>query len=194
MNLMDKPNCYIIAGSNGAGKTTFAAEFLPHYANCKKFVNPDLIAAGLSPFDPASAMFRAGRLVLEQILFFENARVDFAFETTLSGRAYLHIIERLRSKGYRIHLFYLWVPGVELALFRIEERVKQGGHNVAETDVRRRYNRTIENLQKLYKPLMDSIYLLDNSGKAPVLIFKIEGNDTTIFLPELFERVMKLYE
>src|ERR1035438_1425680 len=94
-----KPNCYIVAGSNGAGKTTFATEFLPRYAECVNFINPDLIARGLSPFDPNAAMLRAGRLVLERIRDSMRAKTDFAFETTLSGRVYASLIKELRRTG-----------------------------------------------------------------------------------------------
>src|ERR1017187_8939027 len=130
-----KPNCYIVAGSNGAGKTTFATEFLPRYANCPNFINADLIARGLSPFDPNAALARAGRLVLESIKKASASRADFAFETTLSGRSYVRVIRDLRKRGYRIHMFYLWIPGPELALLRVRERVRQGGHNVPPADV-----------------------------------------------------------
>lgn len=125
-----QPNCYIIAGPNGAGKTTFATRFLPDYADCMNFINPDLIVRGLSPFDPDVALARAGRLVLESIQQAALSRTDFAFETTLSGRSYVRMIRHLRVLGYRIHMFYLWIPSPELALLRIRERVRQGGHNV----------------------------------------------------------------
>src|SRR6266581_3529978 len=100
-------NCYIIAGPNGAGKTTFATEFLPHYADCRNFINADLIARGLSPFDPDAAMLRAGRTVLERIAEFTEARTDFAFETTLSGRTYAPLLRKMKTTGFRLHLFYL---------------------------------------------------------------------------------------
>lgn len=122
-------NCYIIAGPNGAGKTTFAMEFLPLYANCRNFINADLIARGLSPFDPNAALFRAGRTLLERIAEFTEARTDFAFETTLSGRAYVPLLRRVKKAGFRLHLFYLWIPSAELALLRIRDRVESGGHN-----------------------------------------------------------------
>src|SRR2546422_7682257 len=136
-------NCYIIAGPNGAGKTTFATEFLPRYADCRNFINADLIARGLSPFDPDAAMLRAGRTVLERIAEFTEARTDFAFETTLSGRTYLLLLRRMKKVGFRLHMFYLWIPTAELALLRIHDRVESGGHNVPERDVRRRFGRTL---------------------------------------------------
>jgi len=107
---------YIIAGPNGVGKTTFARKFLPKYANCKNFVNADLIAQGMSPFFPEAAAIRAGRLVISEIGFFSQRQVSFGFETTLSGRSYLSLIQRLKKKGYRVHLFFLFVEGVNVAL------------------------------------------------------------------------------
>src|SRR5436309_1941799 len=122
-----QPNCYVIAGSNGAGKSTFATTFLPSYAGCVNFINPDLIARGLSPFEPNLAMAKAGRLVLERIEECGRAKTDFAFETTLSGRSYARILRGLRADGYRIHMFYLWIPSAQLALSRIRDRTESGG-------------------------------------------------------------------
>ena len=118
-----RPNVYIIAGPNGVGKTTFAREFLPNYADCKNFVNADLIAQGMAPFSPETAAFRAGRLVLNEIDLLAQHRADFGFETTLSGRSYLSLIRRLKSQGYAVHFFFLWLSRVDLALSRIKARV-----------------------------------------------------------------------
>jgi predicted ABC-type ATPase len=117
------PSVYIIGGPNGAGKTTFAREFLPNYADCKNFINADLIAQGVSPFSPEAAAFRAGRLMLEEIDLHAKRGESFGFETTLSGRSYLNLIRRLKRWGYEVHFFYLWVSNVELALSRIRGRV-----------------------------------------------------------------------
>ena len=99
------PNCYIIAGSNGAGKTTFATEFLPLYANCRNFINADLLARAYSPFDPDAGMLRAGRTVLERIAEFTKVRTDFAFETTLAGRSYAPLLRKMKTAGFRLHMF-----------------------------------------------------------------------------------------
>lgn len=161
---------YIIAGPNGVGKTTFASKFLPKYANCQNFINADLIAQGMSPFSPEAAAVRAGRLVLSEIRFFARRRVSFAFETTLSGRSYLRLIRGLKKQGYRAHFFYLWVKNVDVAVSRVKDRVLKGGHDVPETVIRRRFNRSIQNFLSEYRPLADSWYLFDNSGKTPALI------------------------
>jgi predicted ABC-type ATPase len=187
-----KPNCYIVAGSNGAGKTTFAREFLPHYAQCSNFINPDLIARALSPFDPEAALVRAGRMVLERIGEATQSRTDFAFETTLSGRSYASLIRGIRASGYRIHLFYLWIPDAELALARIRARVAKGGHNVPSQDVRRRFGRTLTNLFALYRPLLDTLHFFDNSQRTPRLVFKEEAGKTTVFDADLFSLIQSM--
>ena len=173
-------NCYIIAGPNGAGKTTFATEFLPRYANCRNFINPDMLARAYSPFDPDAGILRAGRAVLERIAEFTGARVDFAFETTLSGRSYVPLLRKMKTAGFRLHLFYLWIPGPELALLRIRYRVQSGGHNVPEQDVRRRFGRTLRNLFTLYRPLLDTLHFFDNSSDTPRLIFKDEFGEIIV--------------
>jgi predicted ABC-type ATPase len=174
------PNCYIIAGPNGAGKTTFATEFLPRFANCRNFINADLIARGLSPFDPDAGMLRAGRTVLERIAEFTEAGSDFAFETTLSGRSYVPLLRGVKKAGFRLHMFYLWIPSPDLALLRIRDRVESGGHDVPARIVRRRFGRTLGNLFTLYRPLLDTLHFFDNSSAAPRLVFKDESGQTTI--------------
>ena len=188
-----RPNCYIVAGPNGAGKTTFATQFLPLYANCRNFINPDLLARAYSPFDPDAGMLRAGRATLERIGEFAKARRDFAFETTLSGRTYLAVLRRLKQTGFDLHMFYLWIPTAELALLRVRYRVEAGGHNVPERDLRRRFGRTLRNLFTLYRPLLDSLHLYDNSSAAPRLIFKDEAGRVTINDAALYERLRERF-
>src|SRR6266576_1256799 len=146
---------------------TFAREFLPAYADCRNFINADLIAQGVSPFRPEAAAFRAGRLMLEEIKLAVKHRESFGFETTLAGRSYLSVIRRLKKLGDEVHFFFLWVPTVELALTRVKARVMGGGHDVPETVVRRRFDRSIRNFLLLYRSLSASWTLLDNSGTAP---------------------------
>jgi predicted ABC-type ATPase len=184
-----RAQCYIVAGPNGAGKTTFATEFLPLYANCRNFINPDLLARAYSPFDPDAGMLRAGRAVLERIAEFSGARKDFAFETTLSGRGYVPLLREMKKAGFRLHMFYLWIPGPELALLRIRYRVESGGHNVPERDVRRRFPRTLSNLFRLYRPLLDTLHFFDNSSDTPRLIFKDEAGQTTVNDAALYKQL-----
>ena len=171
------PTLYVIAGPNGAGKTTFAREFLPNYAECKNFINADLIAQGVAPFSPEAAAFRAGRLMLEEIDLHAKRSESFGFETTLSGRSYLSLIRNLKKRGYKVHLFFLWIPTVALALRRVRARVLEGGHDVPEVVVRRRFDRSIRNFLVCYGPLGDSWMLFDNSGATPaILAFEKQGN------------------
>jgi predicted ABC-type ATPase len=164
------PNVYIIAGPNGAGKTTFAREFLPKYADCRNFINADMIAAGLSPFSPESVAFRAGRLMLTEIELLMKQEADFGFETTLSGRTHLHVTRQLKNCDYAVHLFYLWIPSAELALSRVRERVSRGGHDVPEAVVRRRFARSITNFLVHYRALSNRWILYENSAATPAII------------------------
>ena len=186
---MKNKNVYIIAGPNGSGKTTFAKEFLPDYAKCPNFVNADLIAQGLAPFLPRSAAIKAGRLVLLQIQEFADRGVDFAFETTLSGKSYLRLLRVLRAKSYATHLFFLWIPSPALAIARIKDRVAEGGHDVPVEDVKRRFTRSIYNFFKLYQPLLDSWMLFNNFGAKPVLIAKQKNGHIKIIHKQLFELI-----
>ena len=162
----------IIAGPNGAGKTTFAREFLPREAGCPFFVNADLIARRLSPFAPASAIIRAGRLMIEEIELHVRRRESFAFETTLSGRRYARMIPQWQRMGYSVKLVFLFVADVKLAIERVRVRVKQGGHDVPEDVIRRRYLAGWRNFQQFYKGLVDSWVVYDNSGEKPELLYE----------------------
>jgi predicted ABC-type ATPase len=169
-NLTQERRIIIIAGSNGAGKTTFAREFLPKEAGCPVFVNADLIAAGLSPFEPATAAIRAGRLMIEEIESHVRERRSFAFETTLSGRRYARMIPQWQGIGYSIKLVFLYLQDVMIAIERVQVRVRQGGHDVLEDVIRRRYEAGWRNFQQIYKRLVDTWVVYDNSGDAPLLV------------------------
>ena len=160
----------IVAGPNGAGKTTFAREYLLKEAHCPNFVNVDLIAAGLSPFDPDRAAIRAGRIMLSEIERRARKGESFAFETTLSGHVYARMIPGWRSAGYRVRLIFLSLPNPEIAIARVAARVAQGGHNVASSVVRRRFRSGLRNFQVTYKELVDKWEWYDNSGNTPQLI------------------------
>lgn len=188
-----RPNVYIISGPNGAGKTTFAREFLPNYADCRNFINADLIAEGISPLSPETAAVRAGRLMIEEIGLAMRRGADFGFETTLSGRGHLNLVRRLKKLGYSVHFFYLWVPSVELTLARIRERVSRGGHNVPEHVVRRRFTRSLSNFFVHYRPLADSWVLYDNTGKTPQMIASEEQSQLRIIETQLYNALNEVF-
>lgn len=160
----------IIAGPNGAGKTTFAREFLPNEGDCPTFINADLIAAGLSPFNPEEVSVRAGRLMLEEIENQVRQRKSFAFETTLSGRAYRQKIRHWQNLGYHVKLIFLSLPHSDVAVARVAGRVAQGGHNIPEAIIRRRFTAGLQNFETAYQPLVDAWVLYDNAGSVPKLL------------------------
>ena len=166
----------IIAGPNGAGKTTFAREFLPNEGGCPVFVNADLIAAGISPFQPDSAAFRAGRLMLQEIARHAAHGASFAFETTLSGLSYARMIGDWRANGYTVKLIFLSLGSVDEAIARVATRVRQGGHDVPVDTIRRRFDAGRLNFQSIYRSRVDSWLLFDNSGEMPLLME--EGDNT----------------
>lgn len=160
----------IIAGPNGAGKTTFARSFLPVEAHCPRFINADLIAAGLAPFAPETAAIKAGRLMLAEIAECTAHGHSFAVETTLSGLTYLRQIRQWREQGYHISLFFLALPSADVAVARVAERVKQGGHHIPEDVIRRRFAAGRHHFDHHYRPLVHAWALYDNSGIAPDLL------------------------
>jgi predicted ABC-type ATPase len=160
----------IIAGPNGAGKTTFARSFLPEEAQCTRFINADLIAAGLSPFAPEAEALKAGRLMLEEIAGCVRRGESFAFETTLAGFSYLARIRQWRAQGYHVSLFFLCLPDAETAIARVAERVRQGGHDIPAEVIRRRFTAGLRNLENTYKSAVDTWAKYDNVGERPTLL------------------------
>ena len=185
------PVCYIIAGPNGAGKTTFARKFLPEYVKCLDFINADLIAGGISPFVPEKAAIQAGRIMIEQIQHLAESRRDFGFETTLSGKSYANLLHRLKVKGYRIHLFFLWLPNADLAIERIADRVRKGGHTIPEGVVRRRFHKGLNNFIKIYRPLLDSWFIIDNSRETSQMIAFERDGVRKVIAPEIFAKIFQ---
>lgn len=159
-----KSTIYLIAGCNGAGKTTFAKEFLPHEVKCLRFYNADEIARGLSPLDPRAGALKAGRLLLCEVRDSIDRRETFALESTLSGKTYIRIFDRALSAGYDLELHYLWLSSVEQAIARVRRRVQMGGHNVPVKDIRRRFKRSLAHLIDDYLPLATRWALWDNRG------------------------------
>ena len=160
----------IIAGPNGAGKTTFAQKFLPAEAKTLRFINADLIAAGLAPFNPESVAVKAGRLMLEEIDKCVNAGQNFAFETTLSGLAYLNKIKIWQSLGYQVKLWFLSLPSADIAVSRVALRVSQGGHNIPEQIIRRRFKAGLHNFHHRYNKIVDAWAFYENSDLQLKLI------------------------
>jgi len=165
----------IIAGPNGAGKTTFARDFLPIEAQTLKFINADLIAAGLAPFNPETVSVKAARLMLQEIDDCVSAGESFAFETTLSGLSYLRKIKQWQRLGYEVKLWFLSLPNADLAVSRVAQRVTQGGHHIPEHVIRRRFSAGIENFWHRYSPMVNAWMYFDNAGMRPDLI---EWSDT----------------
>ena len=168
---------YIIAGCNGAGKTTASFTILPEILDCKEFVNADEIAKGLSPFQPDKVSFESGRIMLNRINELLSENESFAFETTLSTKSYKNKIIDAKSKGYRVTLLFFWLQSVELAIERVKTRVAEGGHNIEIEIIKRRYVRGIENLFNIYLPIIDGALIFDNSEGQHELIAEQQIDD-----------------
>lgn len=166
------PNLYVIAGCNGAGKTTTSYTVLPEMLNCREFVNADEIARGLSPFQPETVSFQAGRIMLGRIRELINGKGDFGFETTLASKGHVQIIKQARKKGYTIVLIYFWLESSDLARARVKARVEKGGHNIAPAVIDRRYKRGLTNFFSFYQGLSDNWVVFNNSGREPSMVAK----------------------
>lgn len=184
---------YIIAGPNGAGKTTASYTLLPEIFACKEFVNADEIARGLSPFDPDRVKVMAGRLMLERIDELMARGETFAFETTLSTRSYVSLVRKAQAMGYEVTLLFLWLNSVELAMKRVKARVAEGGHNIAEDVIKRRYENGLRNFFNLYSPVVDSWLLVDNSEDELQSIAKGAMGETFILNHKKWHLLNNLY-
>jgi predicted ABC-type ATPase len=169
-----QPTIYLIAGCNGVGKTTFAKTFLPREAKCLNFLNADLIAQGLSPLNARAAAMKAGRLLLAEFHTFLRRHETFAFESTLSGTTYVGMLKQAKRQGFRLYLHYLWLPTPAIAIARVRERVKKGGHDVPESEVRRRFGRSLRHFVGDYAPLADRWAVWDNQTSPPQLMAESE--------------------
>ena len=177
---MKEKNIYIIAGCNGAGKTTASFTILPEILDCKEFVNADEIAKGLSPFQPEKVAFEAGRIMLERIETLLKSNENFAFETTLSTKTYKQKLIQAKTNGFKVKLLFFWLPTIEMAINRVAVRVSEGGHNIPTEVISRRYSRGIENLFKIYIPLCDDWAVFDNSDETPELIAEGINSETIV--------------
>ncbi len=184
---------YVIAGPNGAGKTTFAREFLPA-ARVVEFLNADLLAAGLSPLQPSAMAVRSARLLLARWRELLTLRRDFAFESTLSGRTYAGMLRQARAAGYEVRLCYLWLPSVAMSLSRVRQRVRKGGQDVPEADLRRRFLPSLQNFFSLYLPLADEALLFSATFSPPKLIARWRDRAILLHDPEIYERIQKQIE
>lgn len=163
-------NLYIIAGCNGAGKTTASFTILPEILNCKEFVNADEIAKGLSPFQPEKVSFEAGRIMLKRINELLETNQTFAFETTLATKSYKSKIAKAKKQKYNVTLLFFWLETIDLAIERVKTRVIEGGHNIETEIIKRRYINGIKNLFEIYLEITDEVLIFDNSFGAPELI------------------------
>ncbi|MEL7980731.1 MULTISPECIES: zeta toxin family protein [Halomonadaceae] len=185
------PTCWIVAGPNGAGKTTFALHYLPQVAHCSRFINADLIAAGLSPLAPERELLTASRIFLGEVQQAIEERDDFAFETTLSGRSYMRLVKQLLSEGWRVELVYLALPSVEMSRLRVAERVSHGGHDIPSKDIQRRFPRSLRNLLTLFAPCVTRARCFMNDGDMPELVFEQRGSKRDIINDPYFQLICK---
>lgn len=162
---------YIIAGCNGAGKTTASMTVLPEVLHCREIVNADEIAKGLSPFRPEEVAVQAGRLMLERIDRLLARGETFAIETTLATRSYARLVRRAKAAGYTVVLLFFWLPSPEMAEMRVAQRVAEGGHDIPREVIRRRYRLGLRNLLEIYAPEVDVWSMFDNTlQQAPIVL------------------------
>ncbi len=184
------PEIYVLSGPNGAGKSTTAAVLLPEHLGVNRFVNADLIAEDLSPSAPEKSAIQAGRLMLRRIRELRQRRESFAFETTLATRSYVRFLQGSQAAGYVVHLIYVWLSNVQLARARVAVRVQQGGHNISDEVVERRYWRGLCNLFALYRPFVDTWALCDNSSNELAVVAHGDlTGDEIVLAPSIYDRI-----
>jgi predicted ABC-type ATPase len=186
-----RPTCYIIAGANGAGKTTFALNYLPKIVSCRNFINVDEIARGVSPLNIEAGLLHASRIFLQLMRQKIAQREDFAFETTLSGKSWLRRIRQMQNNGWRVVLYYLYIPSAAVSKSRVKQRVEQGGHDIPIADLERRYPRSVTNLFA-YTEICDVVICLDNSTENAKPIFeKKNAGGIEIINQELYQQIQE---
>lgn len=187
-------NLYILAGCNGAGKTTVAYHILPEILKCKEFVNADEIAKGISPFQPDKVTYEAGKIMSRRIADLMSQNKSFAIETTLSALTYRQKIKEAQSKGYCVTMIFFWLQSIDLAKERIRLRVMEGGHSIPDNVVERRYNKGLNNFFRYFLPICDNVMLFDNSNQSPKLIMtKTKGRPNEIFDNEIYNKIQNCY-
>lgn len=187
---MSEPRLYIIAGCNGAGKTTASFTILPQVLNCEEFVNADEIARGLSPFHPERVPIEAGRIMLTRIAALLKAKTTFAVETTLSTHSYEGLIKRAHKAGYRVELLFFWLSSPEVAVRRVAKRVSEGGHDIPKPVIYRRYKAGIQNLINTYSHIVDAWTLIDSNNSQSVVLAESVDGATKIYDFEQFKLIM----
>jgi predicted ABC-type ATPase len=190
----EAPTVVVLAGPNGAGKTTSARTLLAETLHLTTFVNADVIAQGLSGFNPESMVVEAGRIMLQRLHALAEQRASFAFETTLAGRGHARWRRSLRQAGYAVHLVYLWLASPDLAVARVAERVSQGGHGIPEATIRRRYRRSIQKFFQVYRREVSTWRVYDNTqGGLPRLV--AHGDETgseTILIQAAWQQMQEV--
>lgn len=188
------PRLYILAGCNGAGKTTASYTFLPEILDCREFVNSDEFAKSLSPFNPASASVTASRFMLRRVEYLIGKGTDFSIETTLATRSLVRVINSARKSGYVITILYLWVSSPEIAIQRVRDRVASGGHNIADDVLRRRYISGLNYLFDIYMPLCDRWMIADNSCSTFTLVAEGDKKRTIIKDDDKFRKIRRMID
>ena len=191
--MFSSKNLYIIAGCNGAGKTTASYTVLPDILNCQEFVNADEIARGLSPFQPEKVSIQAGRLMLTRVKNLLKAEEDFAIETTLATKIYVNLIKQAQQKGYQVTLLFFWLNSPNLAVQRVKNRVQEGGHNIPEMVIRRRYESGLQHFFTLYRPVVDSWILFDNSGQSYQVVAESTENKMVVIEEKIWDSLNSKY-
>jgi len=187
-------NMYILSGCNGAGKTTAAYFILPEILQCKEFVNADEIAKGLSPFQPEKVMYQAGKIMSKRIQKLIEEGENFAVETTLSAITYRDKVLWAQENEYVVSLVYFWLSSAELAKQRVKLRVEEGGHNVMEAIIERRYKKGLLHFFEVFLPICDNVMLFDNSDNAPKLVMaKIKNEEEEIYNNEIYQQIFNSY-
>lgn len=193
--MLNEKHLYIIAGCNGAGKTTASYTILPEMIDCKEFVNADEIAKGLSPFQPERVSFEAGRIMLKRVNELLNGKESFAFETTLATKSYKNKIVLAKKNGFNITLLFFWLENINLAKERVNTRVREGGHNIPEKIITRRYLNGITNLFEIYLDIVDSTLIFDNSkGNHELIAEKFNPKKIKVFNYEKFNKLKKYHD
>ena len=186
---------YIIAGCNGAGKTTASFTILPEVLGCKEFINADEIAKGLSPFQPESVAMQAGRIMLARMDELLQKGETFAFETTLATKSYKQKIEWAQANGYEVTLLFFWLDSPNMAKKRVAQRVAEGGHSIPTETIERRYHNGIANLFAIYMDMVDICYIFDNSeGERTPIAKKYKGEKEIIYNTDLYNQMKNSYE